>query len=53
MGWMGSVPKSELLVSIPAAAGTKRLSVGVLFLDTDYDNDSPKTFWTLFLLFVH
>ena len=45
MDWVETLPKSELLVvTIPAAAvldnSTKGLSVGVFFLDTDYD-DGP------------
>jgi hypothetical protein len=44
MGWVETLPKSELpAVSASAAAvldnGMEGLSVGVIFLDTDYDND--------------
>lgn len=42
MDWVETLPKTELLIAIRAAAvldnGTKGLSVGVLFLDTDCDN---------------
>lgn len=43
MDWGESLPKSELLVvTVPVAAvldnGTKGPSVGVFFLETDYNN---------------